>query len=305
MTGIFDSGSGGLSVLREILRVLPGERFVYYADNANCPYGEKTPEFIRNRCRAIAEYLISRGARIIVVACNTATAAAISTLRNEYPVRFIGMEPAVKPAALSSRTGVIGVLATAGTLKGCKYLTAKEIYEDDVKIVENVGQGFVELVENGILDGPLAEETVRASLQPLLDAGADRIVLGCTHYPFLRKVIQRVAGPDVQIIDPAPAVARHLVEVMREEGLLVGNLASTGSATEYSQCHAASVAEPAEATSKTNSTPATSMVGELCRTTCSATGQPNIELVTSGDDTSARRILRIILEENKTCQGEQ
>lgn len=222
MIGIFDSGCGGLSVLREILRVLPGESFIYYADNANCPYGEKTPEFIRNRGRRITEYLLSRGAGIIVVACNTATAAAISTLRNEYPVRFIGMEPAVKPAALSSRTGVIGVLATAGTLKGSKYLTTKGIYEDNVKIVEHVGQGFVELVENGILDGPEAERTVKESLMPLLEAGADRIVLGCTHYPFLRNVIQRIAGPDALVIDPAPAVARHLVEVMKEEGLLTG-----------------------------------------------------------------------------------
>ena len=134
MIGIFDSGSGGLSVLREVLKLLPWEKFVYYADNANCPYGEKTPEFIQSRCRAITEYLLSRGARIIVVACNTATAAAITTLRNEYPVKFIGMEPAVKPAALSSKTGVIGVLATAGTLKGSKYLTTKGIYEDDVEI---------------------------------------------------------------------------------------------------------------------------------------------------------------------------
>ncbi len=282
MTGIFDSGSGGLSVLREILRVLPREKFVYYADNANCPYGEKTPEFIRNRCRAIAEYLISRGTQIIVVACNTATAAAISTLRKEYPVRFIGMEPAVKPAALSSRTGVIGVLATAGTLKGCKYLTAKEIYEDDVKIVENVGQGFVELVENGILDGPLAEETVRASLQPLLDAGADRIVLGCTHYPFLREVIQRVAGPSVQVIDPAPAVARHLVEVMKEEGML---------------SPAASAGPAAEPVVRQNSL-TTEAAGPV-----EATSTPNIELVTSGDDTSARRILRIILEEDGFLHG--
>lgn len=222
MIGIFDSGCGGLSVLREILRVLPGESFIYYADNANCPYGEKTPEFIRNRGRRITEYLLSRGAGIIVVACNTATAAAISTLRNEYSVRFIGMEPAVKPAALSSRTGVIGVLATAGTLKGSKYLTTKGIYEDNVKIVEHVGLGFVELVENGILDGPEAERTVKESLMPLLEAGADRIVLGCTHYPFLRNVIQRIAGPDALVIDPAPAVARHLVEVMKEEGLLTG-----------------------------------------------------------------------------------
>lgn len=265
MIGIFDSGSGGLSVLREVLKLLPGERFVYYADNANCPYGEKTPKFIQNRCRAITEYLLSRGARIIVVACNTATAAAITTLRNEYPVKFIGMEPAVKPAALSSKTGVIGVLATAGTLKGSKYLTTKGIYEDDVEIVEHVGQGFVELVENGILDGPQAEETVRKSLRPLLDAGADRIVLGCTHYPFLRNVIQRIAGPDVQIIDPAPAVAKHLIEVMKEEGLLASDdVASTGSVP-----------------------------------------HPDIELVTSGDNTSAKRILSMVLEENKVRQGKQ
>ena len=220
MIGIFDSGSGGLSVLREILKVLPREKYLFFADNAFCPYGEKTPQFIQDRGRAITDYLLSEGADIIVVACNTATAAAIVVLRNEYAVKFIGMEPAVKPAALSSETGVIGVLATAGTLKASKYLKTRGLYEDDVKISERVGKGFVELVERGILDGPEAEETVRQSLQPLLDDGADRIVLGCTHYPFLRDVIQRIAGPDVQVIDPAPAVARHLVHVMTEDGLI-------------------------------------------------------------------------------------
>lgn len=220
MIGIFDSGSGGLSVLREILKLLPRERFVYFADNAFCPYGEKTPEFIRERGRVVTDYLLAQGADIVVVACNTATAAAISALREEYPIKFIGMEPAVKPAALSSKSGVIGVLATAGTLKGSKYLTTKGLYEDDVRIVERVGKGFVELVERGVLDGPEAEETVRESLQPLLDEGADRIVLGCTHYPFLRTVIERLAGPSVQVIDPAPAVARHLLDVMTIEGLI-------------------------------------------------------------------------------------
>ena len=272
MIGIFDSGSGGLSVFREIIKLLPEESYVYYADNANCPYGEKSLPFIQDRSRAITEFLLSRGARIIVVACNTATAAAITTLRNEYPVRFIGMEPAVKPAALSSQTGVIGVLATAGTLKGSKYLTTKGIYEDDVRIVEHVGQGFVELAEAGILDGPVAEETVRRSLRPLLDAGADRIVLGCTHYPFLRNVIQRVAGPDVRIIDPAPAVARHLVDVMREEGLPLSEAA----------------------------TPAGPATGKG-----SAPSDPRIELVTSGDNTSAKRILDIVLEEDGIRHGRQ
>lgn len=272
MIGIFDSGSGGLSVFREIIKLLPEESYVYYADNANCPYGEKSLPFIQDRSRAITEFLLSRGARIIVVACNTATAAAITTLRNEYPVRFIGMEPAVKPAALSSQTGVIGVLATAGTLKGSKYLTTKGIYEDDVRIVEHVGQGFVELVEAGILDGPVAEETVRRSLRPLLDAGADRIVLGCTHYPFLRNVIQRIAGPDVRIIDPAPAVARHLVDVMGEEGLPLSEAA----------------------------TPAGLATGKG-----SAPSEPRIELVTSGDNTSAKRILDIVLEEDGIRHGRQ
>ena len=213
--GIFDSGSGGLSVYREIVKLLPYERYVYFADNAHCPYGEKSVEYIRDRARAITDILVGMGADIIVVACNTATAAAIATLREEYPdIPFVGMEPAVKPAALGTKTGVIGVLATAGTLKGSKYLKTKGRFEDDVHIVEHVGEGFVELVENGILDGPVAHETVRASLQPLLDAGADRIVLGCTHYPFLKPVIEDIAGPEVQVIDPAPAVARQTVRML-------------------------------------------------------------------------------------------
>ena len=221
--GIFDSGSGGLSVYREIVRLLPYERYVYFSDNAHCPYGEKTAAYIQERGRIITEILLGLGADIIVVACNTATAAAIATLRAEYPaIPFIGMEPAVKPAALGTETGVIGVLATAGTLKGSKYLNTRGRFEDDVRIVEHVGEGFVELVENGILDGPEAYETVRASLQPLLDAGADRIVLGCTHYPFLRPVIEAIAGPDVQVIDPAPAVARQTVRVLAERGIPTG-----------------------------------------------------------------------------------
>jgi glutamate racemase len=222
--GIFDSGSGGLSVYREIVKLLPQERYLYFADNAHCPYGEKTAEYIQDRGRAITEILLGMGADIIVVACNTATAAAIATLREEYPdTPFIGMEPAVKPAALGTETGVIGVLATAGTLKGSKYLKTKGRFEDDVRIVEHVGEGFVELVENGILDGPEAYETVRKSLQPLLDAGADRIVLGCTHYPFLKPVIESIAGPGVQVIDPAPAVARQTVRILEANAIPTGN----------------------------------------------------------------------------------
>ena len=221
--GIFDSGSGGLSVYRELIKVLPKEHFVYYSDNAHCPYGEKTAEYIQDRARFITDFLLEKGADIIVVACNTATAAAIATLREEYPsVPFVGMEPAVKPAALGTRTGVIGVLATAGTLKGSKYLHTRGRFEDNVRIAEHVGQGFVELVEAGILDGPKADATVRASLQPLLDEGADVIVLGCTHYPFLRPVIERIAGPGVQVIDPAPAVARQTLRLLQEREIPTG-----------------------------------------------------------------------------------
>ena len=224
MIGIFDSGVGGLSVFREIRKVLPEQTYIYYSDNAHCPYGEKSREYIIDRTRAITQMLIEKGCEIIVVACNTATAAAISTLREEFPIKFIGMEPAIKPAAQATKTGVVGVLATAGTLKATKYIDTRAKWAQNVQIVEHIGQGFVELVENGSVSGPAAETTVSASLKPLLDAGADTIVLGCTHYPFLIDTIKKVASETypsrfVTVIDPAPAVARHLVEVMAEEGI--------------------------------------------------------------------------------------
>lgn len=246
--GVFDSGEGGLSVLKEITRLLPEAEYVYYSDNAHCPYGEKSPEYIQDRARAITERLLTEGADVIVVACNTATAAAISVLRSEYSdassqnvrervqkltggrhdhICFIGMEPAVKPAALGTRTGVVGVLATAGTLKGSKYLKTKESVDDQVNVFEHVGRGFVELVEEGRLSGSEAEDVVKASLGPLLSAGADIIVLGCTHYPFLLPVLQKVAGPDIRFIDPAPAVARQLVRVLKRDGMLSAGEASS------------------------------------------------------------------------------
>lgn len=246
--GVFDSGEGGLSVLKEITRLLPEAEYIYYSDNAHCPYGEKSPEYIQDRARAITERLLKEGADVIVVACNTATAAAISVLRSEYSdassqevrdrvqkltggrhdhICFIGMEPAVKPAALGTRTGVVGVLATAGTLKGSKYLKTKESVDDQVNVFEHVGRGFVELVEEGRLSGSEAEDVVKASLGPQLSAGADIIVLGCTHYPFLLPVLQKVAGPDIRFIDPAPAVARQLVHVLERDGMLSAGEASS------------------------------------------------------------------------------
>ena len=219
-----DSGMGGLSVFREIRKALPSEYYIYYADNAHCPYGEKSVEYIRGRLKEITDFFLSRGAVAVVLACNTATAAAIECLRKEYDIPFVGMEPAVKPAALDTKTGVIGVLATAGTLKGSKYLNTKGRFEDHVKIVERVGRGFVELVEAGKLTGPEAEEVVKPALEPLLAEGCDRIVLGCTHYPFLldtmRKVAAELGHGDVEFIDPAPAVAKRLMQVLegREKG---------------------------------------------------------------------------------------
>ena len=240
MIGIFDSGIGGLSVFREIRKLLPDESYIYYSDNAHCPYGEKSGEYIKERARTISALLIEKGADIIVVACNTATAAAISSLRKEFSDRsnpevrqrvselsggrrdhvlFIGMEPAVKPAVAMTKTGVIGVLATYGTLKGEKYRHSRELADDKVKVVEHVGSGFVELVEKGELTGPHAEQVVKASLKPLMDEGADTIVLGCTHYPFLLDTIRKITGPEITVIDPAPAVAKHLVDVMNEDGI--------------------------------------------------------------------------------------
>ena len=225
MIGIFDSGVGGLSVFREILKLLPEEKYIYYSDNAHCPYGEKSKEYIIDRARDITDFMLNEGADIIVVACNTATAAAIKILRSEYPVSFIGMEPAIKPAALITKTGTIGVLATAGTLKADKYRDTKGRHAEDVQVVEHIGQGFVELVESGQTSGRIAEATVMESLEPLLDAGADTIVLGCTHYPFLTETISKIASslvPErpITIIDPAPAVAKHLYEVMDEQKII-------------------------------------------------------------------------------------
>lgn len=225
MIGIFDSGIGGLSVFREIRKLLPEQSYIYYSDSAHCPYGEKSKEYIIDRARTITRRLMEMGVEIVVVACNTATAAAISTLRKEFPIKFIGMEPAIKPAAALTKTGVVGVLATAGTLKAEKYLDTREKWAQSITVVEHIGEGFVELVEKGQTSGAEAEAVVQNSLIPLLEAGADTIVLGCTHYPFLADTIKKVAaahgadGNSFHLIDPAPAVARHLLEVMEAEGI--------------------------------------------------------------------------------------
>lgn len=214
MTGVYDSGVGGLSVWKELVRLMPDEDFVYFSDAAYCPYGPKEPSFIIERACAVTDFFISKGCRLIVVACNTATAAAISYLREHYTVPFVGMEPAIKPAILNSHSGVVGVLATAGTFKGRLYLSTLARFSGDVKVIERVGEGLVETVEKGILDGPEVEGLVLRCITPMLEAGADHIVLGCTHYPFLQPVIEQLAGPSVTVVNPAPAVARQAMRLL-------------------------------------------------------------------------------------------
>ena len=216
MIGVYDSGVGGLSVWKELRALMPGEDYVYFSDAAYCPYGPKDPAFIVERACAVTDFLLEKGCKLIVVACNTATAAAITHLRSHYDIPFVGMEPAIKPAILNSRSGVVGVLATAGTFKGKLYLRTLARFSGEVKVIERVGEGLVETVEKGILDGPGVEALVGRCIAPMLEAGADHIVLGCTHYPFLTPVIERLAGPSVTVVNPAPAVARQAQRVLKK-----------------------------------------------------------------------------------------
>ncbi len=226
--GIFDSGVGGLSVWREAIKLMPGQKFIYIADSAHCPYGPKSVEYIIDRARVITEKLISLGASIIVVACNTATSAAIEHLRREYSIPFIGMEPAVKPAALLTKTGVIGVLATKGTLSGERYHSSVCKYASNVHVVERVGTGLVDLVERGVVEGQEPYNLLLKYLTPMVEEGADQIVLGCTHYPFLKDVISKIVGSSVSIVDPSPAVARQLYVKANERGIYSNRFKDVG-----------------------------------------------------------------------------
>ncbi|MBR2420057.1 MAG: glutamate racemase, partial [Rikenellaceae bacterium] len=219
--GVYDSGLGGLSVWRELHAKLPNESLTYLADGANCPYGGRPKEEIRRFADQAVGALIADGAKMVVVACNTATAAAIDFLRAKYAnIPIVGMEPAVKPAAMATRTGVVGVLATAGSLGGDLFLRTSARYADLARFIAAVGEGFVEIVEQSREATPEAEEAVRRVVEPLLDEGADQIVLGCTHYPFLREVIERVIGNrEVAVIDPAPAVARRVEQLLDQFNL--------------------------------------------------------------------------------------
>ena len=215
--GVFDSGVGGLSVLHHIRRTLPDERLIYVADSGHVPYGDKSPEYIEQRSLALTRFLIAQGADAIVIACNTATAAAAATLRSQFAIPIVGMEPAVKPAAAATKSGVVGVLATTGTLESARFAALLERYGEEVEIVTQGCPGLVEQVERGDLAGPDARALVERYTAPLLARGADTLILGCTHYPFLAPLIRDVVGPDVILIDTGAAVARQLQRRIQNE----------------------------------------------------------------------------------------
>jgi glutamate racemase len=207
-------------VWQAVVRRLPHEATVYVADSANCPYGRRPTDEITALSRAIAHFLLQHDCKLMVVACNTASAAALDTLRAEFSLPIVGMEPAVKPAAAATRTGHVGVLATAGTLQGHLFKNTSHHYANGVKVHEQIGAGLVELVEAGELDTPAAETLLRQYVEPMLVAGVDQIALGCTHYPLLLPLIERIAQGRATVIDPAAAVARQVERVLSRHNLL-------------------------------------------------------------------------------------
>jgi glutamate racemase len=222
--GVFDSGVGGLSVLREIRRELPNVGVVYVADSGFAPYGDRDAEFIEERSSAIVQFLMAQGVRAIVVACNTATGLAVDHLRKIHTLPIVAIEPAVKPAAAVTRSNVVGVLATSATLASSKFADLVGRHGGDVRVIVQPCPGLAQQVEAGDLTGPATRALVEQYVSPLVEQGADALVIGCTHYSFLTPLIGEVAGPAVAIVDPAPAVAREL----RRRLDLAGSLKSVG-----------------------------------------------------------------------------
>jgi glutamate racemase len=218
---VLDSGVGGLSVLRHLRQRLPHEDILYFADQAHIPYGPRPADEVRGFTAAITRFLLARGAKLIVVACNTASAVALDYLRQTFPtVPIVGMEPAVKPAALTTRAGKVGVLATPVTLNSHRYAGLMARYAGGIDVHEDPCAGLVQLIEEGKLDAPETRALLERVVRPMLAEGVDTLVLGCTHYPFVRPLLEEIAGEEVTIIDPAPAVARHTHFVLQQHQLV-------------------------------------------------------------------------------------
>lgn len=217
--GLFDSGLGGISIWQAIHAMLPRESTLYLADSKHAPYGEKTKDEIISLAEKNTEYLLANNCKLIIVACNTATTQAISHLRNTYSVPFIGIEPAIKPAALNTKTKKVGVLATKGTLASSLFHSTASLHAAGVEIFEREGTGLVVRVESGELEGPEMEAHLKELVQPMVDEGIDQLVLGCTHYPFLIPCLERILPRTVHIVDCSPAVARQTAAILLQNGL--------------------------------------------------------------------------------------
>jgi len=233
--GIFDSGLGGLSVLRAVRAHLPAEPLVYVADSSYAPYGERDDDFIAERTLAIGEWLASQGAKALVVACNTATAQSIALVRARMTIPLVGVEPGIKPAAIASRSRTVGVLATQSTLRSARFQALLERHAAGCRVLCQPGHGLVQAVERGEVDSPELLALLRGYLQPMLDAGADTLVLGCTHYPFLDAAIRSIVGDRMTLVDTGAAVARQLQRVLDERALRAGPSAD-GSAAPVRFC---------------------------------------------------------------------
>lgn len=241
--GVFDSGVGGLSVLRAIRELLPSQPVIYLADQAHVPYGVRSLEEVRQFSHAVTRYLLSMGCRLIVVACNTASVAALKSLREEFTeIPFVGMEPAVKPAAEQTHSRVVGVLATFATFQGQMYNSVVERFAQGVTLLQDHCPGLVAQIEKGEFNSPTTEKILRNALEPMMEKGVDTVVMGCTHYPFVIPLIKKITGPDVQVIDPAPAIARQVKRLLENRGWMPPaepiagvKFITTGDAEEFSR----------------------------------------------------------------------
>ena len=218
--GIFDSGLGGITIFEEILSILPNENIIYLADSKNAPYGKKTKEKIIDLSIKNTELLLEMGCKLIVVACNTASTNAVKTLREKYDVPFIRIQPAIKPAALNSKTKTVGILATEGTITSELFYETSKKFATGVEVIEQVGDGIVELIENGKMYSPEMDALLKKYLYPMLEKKIDYLVLGCTHYPFLIPQLSEIIGYNVNIIDSGEAVARQTKNILNLENLL-------------------------------------------------------------------------------------